>query len=212
MTEHDEIEIDLLKILKACLKKVWIILLVAAILGGGMFVYGKMTHVPAYTTTTTLYASYTKPVDTNASQNSLTEARSMVDTCTAVLNTRKTLEAVIAEAGVSMTSGKLSGMIAAAAVNKTEIFTVSVTAVNPEEAALLANAVGKVLPEHVAMVNNHSNVGVIDEALVPAAPNSNSIVKDAVIAAVLGAFAVCGVIAVLCIVEDFKAAKKNEIN
>lgn len=51
---NDEIEIDLLKILKTWLKKAWIIVLVAAVLGGGLFAYGKAAHVPVYTATTTL--------------------------------------------------------------------------------------------------------------------------------------------------------------
>lgn len=209
--EHDEIEIeiDLLKILKTCLKKIWIIVLAAAVLGGGMFAYGKATHVPTYTATTTLYVSSVKAVDGNASQNSLSEARNMVDTSIAVLNTRKTLDAVIEEAGAELTSGRLAGMVSAAAVNNTEVFNVAVTSTDPQEAAALANAVGKVLPGHVAVVNADSNVDVIDEALVPSAPNGNDIVKNAALAAVLGAFAVCGIIVVLCVVEDVKAAKKE---
>ena len=207
---NDEIEIDLLKILKTWLKKAWIIVLVAAVLGGGLFAYGKATHVPVYTATTTLYARSVKSVDGNASQNSLSEARSMVDSCIVVLKTRKTLDAVIEEAGAELTSGQLSGMVSSAAVNKTEIFTVSVTSADPQMAADLANAVGKVLPGHVAVVNPDSNVGVIDEALVPAAPNGNDIMKNAALAAVLGAFAVCGVIAVQCVVDDIKKAKKNK--
>lgn len=200
---NDEIEIDLLKILKTWLKKAWIIVLVAAVLGGGLFAYGKATHVPVYTATATLFASYDKPVNAK-------EARSMADTAIAVLNTRKTLDAAIEEAGAELTSGQLSGMVSSAAVNKTEIFTVSVTSADPQMAADLANAVGKVLPGHVAVVNPDSNVGVIDEALVPAAPNGNDIMKNAVLAAVLGGFAVCGVIAVQCVVDDIKKAKKNK--
>ena len=134
----------------------------------------------------------------------------MADTAIAVLNTRKTLDAAIEEAGAELTSGQLAGMVSSAAVNKTEIFTVSVTSADPQMAADLANAVGKVLPGHVAVVNPDSNVGVIDEALVPTAPNGNDIMKNAVLAAVLGAFAVCGVIAVQCVVDDIKKAKKNK--
>lgn len=214
MTPNDEITIDLLKILKACVKKVWLIILVAAILGGGMFAYGKATYMPAYTASTTLYASYVNARNFafgentgNISQSSLSESRSLVDTCTAVLNTRSTLEAVIDEAGVEMTSSKLATMITAAAVNKTELFDVTVTAGDPDLAALLANTIGKVLPSQVAMVNSNSNVGVIDEALVPAGPDANDILKNAAVATVLGAFVVCVVIAVQNIVEDFKTAK-----
>lgn len=217
MTDNDEIEIDLLKIMKALMKKVWLVVLVAAIIGGAVFAYGNAKYVPSYTAETTLYASYVSSQEVafgesagSISKNSLSEARSLVTTCVAVLNTRMTQEAVIAQAGLDMTAAQLSGMVTAQAVNNTELFKVTVTASDPQEAALLANTIGKVLPEHVAMVNGNSTVGVIDEALVPTGPsNSRGAMQNALVAAVMGAFVVCGVIAVQIIVEDVKAAKKK---
>lgn len=215
MTENDEIEIDLLKIIKTCLKKAWIIVLVAAIVGGAMFVRSNSSYVPTYSASTTMYVSYMNNRDfsfgENAgsiSQNSLNEARSLVNTCAAMLKTRMTLEAVAEEAGLELSAKQLGGMVSLAAVNNTELFTVTVTGTKAEELVPLANAIGKVLPEKVAMVNGNSNVGVIDEALEATPAGSNGAVKDAAIGAVLGAFLVCIVIAVKCIVEDFKAAKK----
>lgn len=218
MPQNTEIEIDLLKILKSCLKKAWLIILAAAILGGGMFVYQNNAYVPSYTTSTTLYASYTNARDFafgentgNISQSSLGESRSIVNTCTAVLNTRMTLEAVIEEAGVETSVKDLKDMVSAAAVNGSEVFTVTVNGTDPEEIIALANAFAKVLPEQVSMINSSSTIGVIDEAVEATVANSNDAVKDAAVAAVLGAFLVCAVVAVQCIVEDFKAAKaKNQ--
>lgn len=214
---NDEIEIDLLKILKTWLKKAWIIVLVAAVLGGGMFCYSNASYVPTYTTNTTLYASYVNTRDFafgdndgNISQTSISEARSIVNTCNAVLKTRMTLDAVIKEAGVDMTSNQLASKVTVAAVNSSEVFTVTVTGTNAEELVRLANAIGKVLPEHVAMINSNSKVSVIDEALTATISNGNDAMKTAALAAVLGAFAVCGVIAVQCVVDDIKKAKKNK--
>lgn len=216
MTENDEIEIDLLKIIKTCLKKAWIILLVAALLGGGMFVRSNSSYVPAYSASTTMYVCYMNSREFsfgenagNISQHSLGDARSLVNTCAAMLKTRMTLEAVAEEAGLDLTAKELEGMISLEAVNGTELFKVTVTGSKAEELVPLANAVGKVLPEKMAMVNGNSNVGVIDEALEATLASSNGAVKNAAIGAVLGAFLVCGVIAVKCIVDDFKAAKKQ---
>lgn len=212
--DNDELEIDLLKLIKALWKKAWLIVLAAVIFGGAMFAYGKSAYVPTYKATTTLYASYISNQDLafgensgSISENSLSNSRSLVDTCIAVLNTRMTLEGVIAAADLNMPYTKLAGMISTEVINKTELFNVSITGTDPEEAALIANTIAAILPENVAMVNGSSTVGVIDTALVPASPVANSIAKNAVIAAVLGAMLVCGVVVVKEIYIDWKAAK-----
>jgi len=217
MLENDEIEIDLLKILKTCLKKAWIILLVAAILGGAMFAYSNSTYTPTYTTKTTLYAGYTNTRDFgfgenagNISQYSLSDSRSTVNTCIALLQTRMLQEAVVDEAGLELSAEQVGKMVTAAVVNSSELFQITVTGADQEQVVRIANACGKVLPEYVAMINPNSNVGIIDEAISASVANSNDAVKNAAVGAVLGAFLVCAVIAVQCIVEDFKAAKKEK--
>lgn len=209
--ENDEITIDLLKLAKALWKKAWAIVLVAAIFGGAMFVHKKSGYVPVYQAKTILFASYTNSRDFSFSENagsisqsSLSESRSMVNTCYAVLNTRMMMDAVIEKAGLSMSSDKLSGMISTATLNSSELFSITVTGGNPEEAALIANTVAEVLPEKVSMVNPNSHVDVIDRALVPGEPAAPSFLKDAAVAAFLGAFLVCGVVATKEIYADWK--------
>ena len=53
--ENDEIEIDLLELFYELKKKLWLIIL-AAIIGGGVFgLYSKMILVPKYTSTAMMY-------------------------------------------------------------------------------------------------------------------------------------------------------------
>ena len=215
--ENDEIEIDQLKLMKALWKKAWAIVLVAAVFGGAMFAYGNYTYVPQYAATATLYTSYQNSRDFafgensgNISHSSLSEARSLVNTCISLLKTRAVQEEVIQTAGLDMTYSQLAPMISAAAVNSTELFTVTITGNDPEDAALIANTIAEVLPEKVAMVNANSQVGIIDKALVPAAANGNDIMKNAAIAAVLGAFLVCGIVVVKELIADWKEQSKKK--
>lgn len=212
--ENDKIEIDLLKLTKALWKKAWVIVLVAAVFGGAMFAYGRHTYVPQYTATATLYTSYQNNRDFaygensgNISQSSLSDARNLVKTCISVLSTRTLQEEVIRQAGLDLNHAQLRAMITAKSVNDTELFTVTVTTNNAEQAALIANTVAQILPEKVAMINASSYVGIIDSALVPNSPNRNDIAKNAVIAAALGAFLVCGVVVVREIAAEWKEQK-----
>lgn len=206
MTQNDEIEIDLLKLMKALWKKAWAIVLVAGIFGGAMFTYGKYTYVPEYTAKITLYASYIDRQDFAIVNNAGTATlNNLVNTCIAVLDTRMNLETVIEETGLDLSYTDLSAMISTETIKNTELFTIDVSGENAEDVALLANTIGEVLPEKVSMVNSNSVVGIIDSALVPEAPNPNSITKNAAIAAVLGAFLVCGIVVVKELVTDWKA-------
>ena len=215
--DSDMLEIDLLKIIKALWKKLWLIVLVAAVFGGTAFVYRNSTYVPSYMATTTMYASYVSNQDLDfgnnsgvISQDNLTSSRSMVDTAIAVLSTRMVQEEVIAAANLSIPYTKLSDMIVAEGINKTEVFTISVTGTKPEEIALIANTIAEILPQKVAMINANGTVRIIDTALVPTSPiSSNSSVKDAIVFAVLGGMLVCGVVAVKEIYIDWKAAKEK---
>ena len=210
----DEFEIDLFKLINACWKKVWLILLIAAVMGSAMFIRSKSSYVPTYTAKATLYASYNNTQDLSIgenagsiSQTSLSESRSLINTCTAVLGTRMTLAEVIEFADLDMNYSQLSSKISIAAINNSELFAISVTDTNPERAALIANTVANVLPKHVAMVNSNSTVATIDTALTPEAPSSiDNSTKKAFVGAVLGVALVCGVIVVKELYIDWKSS------
>lgn len=200
----DEITIDLLKIIKACWKKLWLILLAAVILGGGMFAYGKATYVPLYKAEVTMCANPENLEATNTSFEILTA------TCVNVLKTRTTLEGVSEAAELDISHSKLAGMITASAIAKTPLFQVTVKSENPEEAALIANTIAEILPEKVAIADSNCNVGVMDYAVVPQKPVGNNIIRNTAIAAVLGIMLVCGVIAGKEIYLDCRQAKEQK--
>ena len=201
----DGITIDLLKIIKACWKKLWLILLVAAVLGGGMFAYGKATYVPVYETMITMYANpENREIAANTGFDTLTV------TCINVLKTRTTLEGISEAAGLSIPHSRLAGMISAKEIAKTPLFQVTVTGGDPQQITLIANTVAEVLPEKVAIAVSNCNVGVMDPAVVPSSPVGNNIMRNAAIAAILGVVLVCCIIAGKEIYSDWKAAKEKK--
>lgn len=215
--EKEEFLIDLLDVMKALWKKAWAIVLVAVIFGSGMFAYKTHTNVPQYTTKAILYASYQENqefiIDGNTqsiSQYSLDDSRALVSTCISLSKTRMLLNEVIQTAGLNLTAGQLSSMVKVQAVDKTELFTITVTADNAEKAALIANTVSEILPEKVTMINANSHVGIIDHALTPTSPNSNDIVKNSVLVAFAGASLVCCIVVALNITAQYKKQKAQQ--
>lgn len=166
----DFFEIDLLRLIKSLWKRAWVIVvtgILAAVLIGG---YAALFVTPKYQANILLYINNTSAPGSakngTVTPSELSAAQSLVDTYVVILKSRTTLGKVIEKSGVDYTQGKLSRMISASSENGTEIFRVTVTAEDPEEAAMIANTVADVLPESIASVVDGSSVRVVDYAAV----------------------------------------------
>lgn len=215
-TVADEFEIDLLRVCKALWKKAWAIVLCAIVLGGGVFAYSRYTYVPMYAAQTTMYIGSVEErqfafADGNGGiiMSNVAEARRLVDSCGAVLKTQTVLEEVIRDSGVDRTSAELAGMITSKAVNNTELFKVTVTSEDPEEAAKIANSIAQVLPQKMESINCNYDIFQLDHASLPTNPVPNGIGKNAALGALLGALLVCTVIAAPDILQQYKEQKPS---
>ncbi|MCD7792822.1 MAG: Wzz/FepE/Etk N-terminal domain-containing protein, partial [Oscillospiraceae bacterium] len=144
--DNGEIEIDLLELLKALWRRAWVIVLAVVICGGGAFCVAFFGITPTYEASAMMYvnnsmSSSISSTISSISSGDLTASKSLVDTYIVILGTRNMLEDVIEQSGVDYTYEELSKMIEADAVNSTEIFEVTVTSTDPEEATLLANTI-----------------------------------------------------------------------
>jgi len=119
-----------------------------------------------------------------------------VDTYIAILKTRLTLNDVVKEAGVNYTFEQIKGMIGAKAVNGTEIFEVTVTSRDPQEAERIANTIVKVLPNKISQIVDGSSVRTVDLAVVPQMRHSPSRKNYTMMGAMLGMLLSCGIVAV----------------
>lgn len=197
---NEEFEIDLLRIFQALWKKAWAIIL-AAVIFGGAFLGGSVFFVePLYRAESLMYVNSSNisvgGTKVSISQSELTAAKTLVDTYIVILETRATLETVIEQSGVSYTYEQLKPMIAAAAVNETEVFSIQVTSPDPEEAALLANTIAEVLPGKIASIVEGSSARIVDYAVVPVNQVSPNLVKNSVLGALLGFVLACAIVIV----------------
>ena len=148
---NDELEINLLKLVKALWNKSLAIVLTASIactvaLGCTFLFVTPMYQAEAlmYVNSSDISVGGTK---VSISQGELTAAQSLIKTYAVILGTRTTLNDVIEQSGVSYQYEELKEMISAQSVNGTEVFSVTVTSPDPQEAELLANTIARGLPE-----------------------------------------------------------------
>lgn len=198
------IEIDLMRLLKAVWRHMVVIVL-AALLGGGAGFALAYYVVPAkYEASALLYVnnSSISVGSTSISLSDLSASQTLVDTYIAILNTRLTLNDVIAEAEVDYTFEQMKKMIEANAVNGTEIFEVAVTSKNPEEAERVANTIVRVLPDKIAQIVDGSSVRVVDLAVVPEKKSSPSYTKFTLVGALVGLLLSGGIVVIRELLDD----------
>lgn len=203
---ESELEIDVLKLLQSLWRKAWVILLVTILAGSAAFAGTAVFIRPKYRAEALMYVNSSNisvgGTKVSISQSELTAAQTLVDTYIVILNTRTTLEDVIAQTGVPYTYEDLKEMITAEAVNGTEVFSIQVVSRSPSEAETLANAIARILPEKIASIVEGSSARIVDYAVVPAKKDSPSLIKSTAIGAVLGFFLTCGVVVVQELMDD----------
>ena len=199
MNQTEEIEIDLMRLLRAVVKKSWLVAIAAVVSAVVVFLGTFFFVTPKYQSTAMFYVNNNAlsvgGASLSLSSGDISAARGLVKTYIVILDTRQTLLDVIDYAGADLTHIQLKKMIEAEAVEDTEVFRVVVTSPDPAEAAKLANAIAYILPKRIAGIVEGTSAKVVDAAVVSSLPSSPDYLKNTVIGFVLGLVLSAAVIA-----------------
>lgn len=197
--QHDEIEIDIGRIFHSVMERIWRVIIVSVLCAAMVFGYTYYCVTPQYQSSAMFYVNNNSfsvgDAALSITSGDLVTSRGLVDSYIVILKTRETLNEVIDYAGVDLTYGQVSGMITAAAVNETEIFRVTVTNPDPQEAEKIANAIAYILPKRIGNIIDGTSAKIVDSAVVPAGPSSPSYTKNGVIGFLIGFLLCAGSIA-----------------
>ena len=197
--KNEEIEIDLGRVLRAVMSRAWLVVVVAVLCAVLTFAGTFFFITPQYESAAMFYVNNSNlslgDTSLSISSGDLSTSRNLVDSYIVILNTRETLVDVIDYAGASRNYKELREMITAEAVNETELFRVTVTSPDPQEAERIANAIAYILPKRIGTIIDGTSARVADAAIVPSSPSSPSYPKNTVIGFLLGFVLSVGVIA-----------------
>ena len=201
---NENVEIDVKKIFRVLLKRLWIIVLCAALVGGMMMVYTQKAVTPMYTAGVTMYVNnngagmgFYNPI----SSTNLAVALQLVNSYVIIIRSDTVLEKVIEELDVNMTPGQIRNMMTATSVDETEIFTVEITYSDPELAADIANTIAEVAPEKISSIIEGSSAKVIDYSKVPQRPSSPNVMSNTVLGVLAGALLAAMVIVIRALMD-----------
>ena len=206
MNKNEEMEIDLLKLFKALWSRALVIILVALIFAAMFFAYSLLMISPSYDATASIYVNNSSfsfgSTSFSISSSELTASNSLVNTYIYILQSRTTLEDVIAKANLPYTYEQLSGKITTKAVTGTAAFDVTVRTSSPTESERIANAIAEVLPNRIAEIVDGSSVRIVDYAIVPAHRASPSYTKNTVLGFLVGALLAAAVVTVRFLIDE----------
>ena len=207
MTENG-IEIDLKEYFRVLLKKIWIVILCAVIVGTSVLVYTVNFVPPKYQASTSIYINNNSgSVGNSVSSSDLAVALRLVASYANIIQSEKVMNKVLEETGLMLTPGQLRSMVKAEPMGETEMLKVTVTTPNAQMSATIANAIAEVAPGEITEIIEGSSAKIVDRATVPQNPSSPSYATSAVLGAAGGALLVMGVILLQMMMD---ARIKNE--
>ncbi len=197
--KNEEIEIDLVRLFKVILNKLWLVILFCVVFTGAAYHLTDAFITPLYESDVKFYVNNSSisvgDIGVSMTTGDLSASQSLVKTYMVLLNTRDTLKEIIKEANLNMSTGTLSSMLSSSSINSTEVFKVTVTSSDPEQAALIATTIADVLPRTISTIIDETSARIVDTAVVPSFPSSPNIITNSLIGFLIG-----GVVSVAIIV------------
>lgn len=193
-------EINLTELVTAIVRKIWLVILCALVVGIGAYIYTDNFVEPQYRTSVKIYVN-NKESTTNASgvsANDLATSQRLVLTYVNILRSDTVLDKVADKihetTGKRVSAAAIRGTMTAGAMEETEIFEVFISNPNPEMCAVVANAIADVAPAEIAYFVEGSSTKIVDYAKVPGAPYSPNVTQNTMIGMIAGALVAVAVV------------------
>ena len=187
MQKDREIEIDVRKLFRFYLKNWWLILLCCVLLACAAYFYTANFITPLYQASVTIYVNNTKGGQIEAITGSnLTASQQLVSTYINMIRSDTVLDKVADSLGDEYSAVYIRSVMSAQQVGDTELFYVSISCPDPEQSALIANAVAEVAPGEIESFVEGSSTKIIDYAKVPSYSHYPNYSSNVQLGALLG--------------------------
>ena len=190
--EDREIEIDVIRVVKALLDKMKYIMLIAIIFGLLGYLGSTLLITPVYEANGKMIVITRNPED-KISNDQMNAAKNLVDTYAVIICDWEVLDRVISELNLSMTYQELANSISVKAINNTQIMKITIRHTNRLTALLIAQKILEIVPSVITETVGAGSVNPVGQPHVTANPVYPSDVKNAIVAALAG-FALASVV------------------
>ena len=153
-----------------------------------IFIYNVAFKVPVYSTYTTVVLVKDEKSDTTdtISQNDITLNQKLVATYREIILSDLVVEQVINDLNLDYTLSQMKKKISVQSLSDTEILKITVTDKNANLSAKIANELASVFEKEIMKIYKINNVSIIDKAKVPTMPSNNHMLRDIILALMVG--------------------------
>ena len=199
------------------LRKSWLLIVVATLLGVGVAAAYSLTRTPEYEASSTVFVSTQTSGNVAELQQGSSFTQARINTYVGLVETPIVLNPVIAKMDLDMTSTELAKKVSASAALNTTLITVTVEDADPVRAADIANAIAASLSSAVPEIEPSSSEGAspvrltrVSDALPPLSPSSPNVPLNLALGALVGLAVGIG-IAVLRSVLDTRVRSPRDV-
>jgi capsular polysaccharide biosynthesis protein len=183
------------RVFHSMLRKWWLVVILA-LLGGGIGLLSVLIMQPMYKAETTLYIMNKNKVSTPAQPldpQDLEVSRQLVLQYTDVIASRSVTSGVLDDVkNENITEKQLLSIVSITSKNNSNILTISAVWSNPAIASAIANAMGREFTTEVKKITNSDNVDILDAATVPNKPVPNNAALKILLGMMAGIIAAYG--------------------
>ena len=197
--DDDEIEIDLLELLREFRRRIWIILGVIVLFGGVAGAFSKFVLTPQFKSTAMVYILSKETTLTSLAD--LQIGSKLTKDYKIIVTSRRVLNQVIDEMELGLTYKDLKEKVTIDNPQDTRILSISVEDPDPNMAKMIADKIATVSSDYIGDIMEMVPPKLI-EGEVPVLKSSPSNAKNALIGGLLGAVLICGLITVQVVMND----------
>ncbi|MDY3031410.1 MAG: Wzz/FepE/Etk N-terminal domain-containing protein [Clostridia bacterium] len=183
-----ETQLSIIDIINMMLTFWWLIAVLAILVGGGTYAYSKITSIPQYKSSGTLYIdtqkeSKTDDVNTAGLQSAIT----LLPTYIEVLKSTPFLEEVSDDIDNKYSASSILKMTTYTAIEETNLITIDVKTADPHDAYLITKSIIRNAPSRISRVFEGGSVKVIEYPKEATSAISDSAFKRGIIGFIAGA-------------------------
>ena len=209
-------QIDLVKLALYVLKRVWLVIICAAIGFAGYYWHTVYRLPDTYTASGTMYVYNGNPNVVNYQYTNISDLNSavqLIDTYMVVVKSNKVMDVVaerLAADYPGITPGFIAGTLRMGSVSETGVVRVSSVTGNAQMSADICNTVLDVAPAEIIRVVSAGSIEIVDYATVPTHPDGRAPTRRALRGALYGA-ALAGAVLVLLFLLNRKITDTKDL-
>ncbi len=207
---NEEVEIDIMQILRMLLTKIWVLIISGIAVGIIAFSITELAITPLYQSSIKLYIINRQ----NGSTTTLSDIQSstqLVQDYKVLVTSLPVVEQVIRNLELDMDSDELVSRIKCEIESDSRVLQVTVTDEDPERAKKIVDAVADISAKQITSVMQIEGVNVIEYGRVATEPSSPNVKKNTILGAAVGVVVAIAVLVVRFILDDtIKSAEDVE--